>query len=445
MSTRRQLTFAAALACLILLACEVLSWVGLSIATGRLATWARLAKQREAVVGEQSAGRDARRYDAAPAVGLPELPRRHRDEQALHPFLGFVMDAERHPAARRGTLNPQAIELGFPWNVDDLLQPPGSDRVVVALLGGSVAVMLAQDHRELLRAALARVPAFRGLEVVVLTLANYGYKQPQQLATLNYFLALGARIDVAINLDGFNEVALPPAELIPQGAFLHFPQSWIARVAPFDPELQAKMGELAVLRSRREASAERFSARPWRWSFTAGALWSALDRGKAMQQQALEAELARWDAAKLGYAARGPRLGASTTETVMAEIAGMWQRASLQMHLLSKGLGIRYFHFLQPNQYDPGSKPLSEEELRLFYQADHAYRPGVEAGYPLLRQAGQELVARGVAFHDLSRLFASTSETLYVDSCCHLNQRGNALLAQAMADALTQTEPRSPP
>lgn len=413
------------------------SWLGLSLATGRVISWSDLAERRAEVSGVAA--------ERSSAVNLPDLPRRHRDEQAIHPFLGFVMDAERHPAARRGTLNRQAIELGFPWNVDDLLQPPGNDRVVVAILGGSVAVTLAQEHRELLRAILAQVPAFRRRELVVLTLANYGYKEPQQLATLNYFLALGARFDVVVNLDGFNEVALPPAELVPQGVFPHFPQNWLARVAPFDPELQAKVGELAALRQRRQASASAFSAKPWRWSFTAGMLWTLLDRSTSATGRGLEAELARWDAGRLGYAARGPRLAGAQNAAPLPEIAALWQRSSWQMHLLCRGLGIRYFHFLQPNQYDAGSKPFSGEEARLFVQADHPYRPGVEAGYPLLRAAGAELAARGVAFHDLSRLFASTSETVYVDSCCHLNPRGNTLLAAAIATALSNSEPRNPP
>ena len=427
-TTRRRLALSALLGGLILLVLEGLSWLGLSWVHHHPASWAGLEEQRAA----------ARSDGGALAVNLPDLPRRHRDEQVIHPFLGFVIDPERSPAARWPGRDRDAIQLGFPWNEEHLFQPQDGGTVVVALFGGSVAVGLVQDPQQSLKRALSALPNLEGRRLILLCLASMGYKQPQQLATLNYFLALGGRVDVVLNLDGFNEVALPPAELVPRGAFVHLPQSWIARAAPFDPDLQAKVGELAAVRARQSARAAAFSRRPWRWSFTAGVLWTVLDRGYAIRARALETELASWDPDKLGYIARGPRLSGKTADTAMADIVDLWQRSSRQMHALAQGLGLRYIHFLQPNQYDPGSKPLSEEEKRSFYQADHPYRPGVEAGYPLLRRAGEELRASGVAFFDLSRIFATTEETLYTDSCCHLNSKGSALLAQAIADALAQ-------
>jgi len=36
-----------------------------------------------------------------------------------------------------------------------------------------------------------------------------GYKQPQQLLALAYFLSLGAEYDLIINLDGYNDIVLP--------------------------------------------------------------------------------------------------------------------------------------------------------------------------------------------------------------------------------------------
>jgi len=50
---------------------------------------------------------------------------------------------------------------------------------------------------------------------------------------LNYLLALGARFDLFINLDGFNEVALPPAENIPKGVFLFFPRKLVCESPQF--------------------------------------------------------------------------------------------------------------------------------------------------------------------------------------------------------------------
>jgi len=96
---------------------------------------------------------------------------------------------------------------------------------------------------------------------------------------------------------------------------------------------------------------------------------------------------------------------------------------------------IRYVHALQPNQYDTGSKPLSEQELR------RAYRPSpaanlIEMGYPMLRVAGESIQGNGVAFIDTSRVFQREARTVYIDNCCHVNQLGNDLLADALAAAI---------
>ena len=44
---------------------------------------------------------------------------------------------------------------------------------------------------------------------------------------------------------------------------------------------------------------------------------------------------------------------------------------------------------------------------------------------------------RGVAYFDLTGIFADNRETLYRNECCHLNGRGNELLAAAMVQRLT--------
>lgn len=41
-----------------------------------------------------------------------------------------------------------------------------------------------------------------------------------------------------------------------------------------------------------------------------------------------------------------------------------------------------------------------------------------------------------LSFHDLTEVFAGIEEPLYVDTCCHVNGRGNRLLGEAMARAI---------
>jgi hypothetical protein len=112
----------------------------------------------------------------------------------------------------------------------------------------------------------------------------------------------------------------------------------------------------------------------------------------------------------------------------------------LQLHLIARSRGIKYFHFLQPNQYLPGSKPLSGVELKTAFNEEHDSRPHVAEGYPLLIAAGKRLQNEGVHFHDLTQIFAATKDPIYRDSCCHVNGEGNRMLAAAMAEAIGQAK-----
>ena len=63
---------------------------------------------------------------------------------------------------------------------------------------------------ERLLADLRQHEFFKARTLVPLCMAHEGYKQPQQLLVLAYFLSIGQPFDLVINIDGFNEVALSP-------------------------------------------------------------------------------------------------------------------------------------------------------------------------------------------------------------------------------------------
>jgi hypothetical protein len=75
------------------------------------------------------------------------------------------------------------------------------------------------------------------------------------------------------------------------------------------------------------------------------------------------------------------------------------------------------------------------DEAEMAKNRDQRYRPGVEQGYPLLIEAGRDLKDRGERFTDLTGMFAAHPEAVYFD-LCHLNQAGNDLLADRVAEAI---------
>jgi hypothetical protein len=111
------------------------------------------------------------------------------------------------------------------------------------------------------------------------------------------------------------------------------------------------------------------------------------------------------------------------------DLVDKWKLASVQLSRIARANDIAYVHFLQPNQYVPGGKIIGAEERSVAVDESFSYATAVRKGYPYLIAAGADLARQGVAFHDLTTMFAGLSEPLYRDKCCHLNQRGSDLLA----------------
>ena len=422
MSKPRKILFWTLTAFLVVGSVELVAALLLTGASGRWRSLEEIAAERRAVFDPGAAGE----FEA----GAPE---RFHVREAIHPFLGFTAD----PGAIEGAgSETEAARFGFPdCATGRLFFEPSDERLVVAVVGGSVAKDAATVGLGLL-AELSKIDRFFGREIVVLPLAAGGYKQPQQLAALAYHLALGAHFDLVLNLDGFNEVALPAAELVPRQVFPFYPRGWDQRVGSFDGELRRLAGALTFYRERRRDLARRLSVWPWRASHVAALWWRALDARAASGISRREIALSRARSASVSYTTHGPRRDYPSRAAMFEDLAGLWRRSSLQMHHLCRAQGIEYHHFLQPNQYLPGSKPVAAERRSRTWRPDHPHRTSVEEGYPWLLRSGRELRRRGVAFHDLTGIFADREDLLYRDSCCHLNLLGNVLLQRNIARRL---------
>ena len=387
--------------------------------------------------GEGFSARDERQRLASPLqdagaagrvdgqTGLPPSVR----NKALHPFLGYVYNHTRDPF--------DTNRFGFEGASPLVKRSP--ETVNLVILGGSVAVQLYRHGSERLVEQLRKDPRYRDKKFRILSLALGGYKQPQQLMALTYMLSLGAEYDLAINLDGFNEIALPYTENVPAGVYPAFPRVW---------NLYARLG-LDLPQSLHLARVEQLTRRRDRWR--ARVIGTPLDRSAFFltalgsvdryfeNQIAREDALlrARLDAAENDFQISGPFDPYETDAQLFDDLVALWKRSSLQMAHLSQGNGIRYLHFLQPNQYVPGSKELSSEEHRTaFHKGPGKPKQAVRAAYGLLSREGADLGQRGVEFYDLTGLFRGERRTIYQDPCCHVNQLGNELMAEAMASAI---------
>jgi hypothetical protein len=419
------------------------------------------ADRRRLLVADQEARRAAEEgaaERAAEAAEEPAEPQPGRPgfmwQEMLHPFLGFVIDPDLNLVPGRTNTNLGINNHGFYRPLDRLGDAPtllGAPPAVaesgtfrVGVFGGSVGFIFSTTGAVPLARELARAGVVeRAEDVEVVSYALGGYKQPQQLLTLAYMLALGERLDAVVNLDGFNDLTLALLENGRNRVYPYYPRSWHERVrAVPDPRLRLLQGEVAYLRQRRADLAAGFSDGPLDASVTANLVWLSLDRRAAEAVGEAEQRLAGYRTPRRRPAvSRGPDFRFDDRPRMLAGAVALWARSSRQMHDLCAARGIAYHHCLQPNQYVEGSKPLSRQERARAFDERSVFRPVVVDGYPLLQRAGAELAAGGVAFHDLTGVFAGVEDTLYFDDCCHFNRRGNALVAAAVAEAIAGGRP----
>ncbi|MEZ6036682.1 MAG: hypothetical protein R3F29_04330 [Planctomycetota bacterium] len=410
----RRVVFVVALLLLVVLVVELLGFVAFRLLTGGWFSPSTATALHAAARGE--VGDEVAAVQAAANPGT-----------VVHPYFGFVTNREM------GAVQGFPIS---PFGFVDAASPVrrrAADRYVVALLGGSFALQLGLYAEQRLCDELARSPALAGRRVEVVRLALGGYKQPQQLFAAELCWLLGGEFDCVIDLDGFNEVALVD-ENLPQGVPGWFPRGWARLLDTVPtPAQQRRLGHLVVLREQRAALAAAADATSW--SPTLQCLWWWRDRALQGRIATLAAEAER-AAVTPSFAATGPGADPQGGVAARRDNVALWQRASRQLDALCRVRGARYFHFLQPNQYVAGSKPIGAEEAAVAIDQTHPYAAAVREAWPLLREAGAALAAEGVAFTDLTGVLADHAEPLYVDTCCHLGRAGYEIVAAAIAQAV---------
>jgi hypothetical protein len=349
------------------------------------------------------------------------------DFQVLHPYFGYTLDPTRTPFP--------ADEFGFP-NTRSPLSPRDPDVLRIGVTGGSVAMFLAAKHGQLLRGEIAAALGKPVESTEIVNLAVGGYKQPQQVMVLSLMLALGAAFDVIVNLDGFNEVALHPCENGTKEVDASYPRNWYFRVDPFKSSAERLLAaRIEVQRERMkllDKELDRRSFAPARSMIRLGKRVA----GRALQR--LEDEFRRSTFPDLSYQSKGRGRTYSNDQEMFRQLAAIWKNSSALLDDMCRARSIQYYHFLQPNQYFPGTKQLTLEERALFYHDGHPFRFGAEKGYAYLVQACQELRASGIWAFDVSGIFRDVHDTMYIDACCHLNEAGNRRVSQQIASTMAQ-------
>ena len=389
-----------------------------------------------------------------PDLAIPEAKANQDNGQAtivqqLHPYFGFVDKAGiEHRLPYLQSANP-GNNFGFASGYRYPFKKQNPNQFIVGIFGGSVAANYSffETDRRILAAALNQLPALANKEIIILPFAVGGYKQPQQLLVLSYFLSIGQEFDLAINIDGFNEVSL---------AYMNY-QHGIESSMPSDfillPMVKLATGDLskdeleltlAILKEKEDLanSTSSLAAASTATAYELAWLRSRyLIRGyreNIVKLDQLRVAKGRSEQTFMQIPA-GPTISA---DEALKQMAGRWSASSLMMKHLLDQRNIPYFQFIQPNQYAETRRVFSEKEKAIAFNENSAFKPGAEKGYPLLLEELGKLRQAGLNAFNAVNIFDDVSEPVYSDNCCHYNEGGSAIfskyVARTIAEALSK-------
>jgi hypothetical protein len=369
-------------------------------------------------------------YTATKAVPSPivETSRGELSADILHPYFG--------PIHRPG-VRPQTNNVGFASPRAFPYPRANGRQFLVGIFGGSVAQAFCERGASRLVAALQREGDLAAREIVPLCFSHEGYKQPQQLIVLAYFLSLGQEYDLVINIDGFNEVAL--------GSRSHERGRDISMPSPIHVDPLLNLIDQTTLTPERVQSLARISRDKQRLNETAermrrshlAAVHFALDRYYVFTMNRYQAEAAAYDALPLNPPASSvlvltpPMKNRDAEAAVYEDIAAAWTSASVLMRDMLAARGVRYVHVLQPNQYFT-RRVFSDDEARVAVNGSQPFKASVGRGYPMLVKSAAALAERE-EFVDATAAFDTESAAVYEDDCCHYTDRGYEILAEVVA------------
>ena len=383
---------------------------------------------------------------------LVDAPERRLTGDALHPYFGpthvpglpLQIPAELREA-QAGTADPanptgaRTNNFGFVSPYDFPFVKTRSSQFVIGIFGGSVGAWFCHVGTPRLLDTLKAQGVFKDRELVPLCFSHEGYKQPQQLLALTYFLSIGQQFDLVINIDGFNEVALAaindargldismPSPMHMEGLINVIDRSTLT------PERLRSMAAIDSYRERLNALAERLR----RTRFAA--VHVILDRFYQGTRTLYYTELGRLSnlpgsGSDTSMIRVTPRVTPRDERTLFTDIAAQWAQSSLMMHAMLDERGVPYFHFLQPNQYFT-TRTFDEAERRIALNVASPFKKGAEQGYPALISASGSLTA-GERFFNAVGIFDRETSPVYIDDCCHYTLVGNRRLADFVAASI---------
>jgi hypothetical protein len=362
--------------------------------------------------------------------------------ERFHPFFGFIQkpSADFRPGFK-------VNNYGFISPYDYPLKKTKKNQFFIGVFGGSVASDYAifQVQNKILHKYLKQSPGLQDKEFVILSFATGGYKQPQQLLILNYFLALGQELDMVINIDGFNEVALSNLNnknqldlAMPSVQHIQ-PLSSIANNS-LSPKAMKAILRIQDNKARINRSLETLEQCNLAVcnAFTSVYVQNLVNNYKknAIEFEKEGVKKQKNDSGSVIYVNRNNSI--LSDPVAFEKMAQNWAKSSIFMNKVLSASNVPYFHILQPNQYYQTKRVFSTAEKQIAFNQDTPYAKSVELGYPALFKKFPNLEKNNIDILNAVKIFDKTKEAVYVDSCCHYNQAGEVVFSNYVGSSILE-------
>jgi hypothetical protein len=317
-------------------------------------------------------------------------------------------------------------------------EDPAGEAFIVGIFGASVSSGFANTMEDTMNEFLHRDPRFAHRKVVLLNFGNSATRQPQNAACVAYFLSIGQHFDYLVNLDGFTEMFI---------GWLNANQYATDEIMPFAGTVfgiqnavlesyGALAGDDRVARLRgRLNELQRQQHSP---DFSLHAAWIEIRRRQLQKEWTeLQKTLTATKAPDARNYAMPLAPRTSPDDAIVRDrVVSAWFNASVAIGGMAKAFHIPYLHMLMPNQYFTKAHFNDEERARLLNMTMAPVQKLVPEYYKEFERRGLELPAHGVDFFDATDLMDDSDASVFYDNCCHFTEKGNLIMAHAMADRI---------
>ncbi|MGB3264421.1 MAG: hypothetical protein WBA89_10720 [Microcoleus sp.] len=362
--------------------------------------------------------------------------------ERFHPFFGFIQKPSDD--FRPGF---KVNNYGFISPYDYPLKKTKKNQFIIGVFGGSVASNygIFEVQNKILPQYLKQVPGLQDKEFVILSFATGGYKQPQQLLILNYFLALGQELDMVVNIDGFNEVALSNLN---NKNKIDLAMPSIQHILPLtqlaNNSLSVKAMKTTIRIQETKTQINQGLESLQHCSFAACDALTSVYVQNLVNNYRKDTIAFEKERTKPQKDDGGSVVYINTNKSVLEDSAAFeqmaqnWAKSSIFMNKVLSASNVPYFHVLQPNQYYQTKRVFGEAEKQIAFNKDTPYAKAVEIGYPALLSKLPNLKKNNVDILNAVNVFDKTKDAVYVDSCCHYNQAGEVVFSNYVGSSILE-------